>query len=142
MDLHYGSIDIIFSWCTVTCFLMLLFIMTKVDACVSKLELIAKGDVVGAKELDPKWVNSSLPEASDGGDISYSAVNSDSQHDSSQHQKQGGWTSLQFNEAMSVLDKFLKPTYKGCKNCKAKNPAISKPTFGWFHMVCLLRYAF
>ncbi|XP_056171492.1 DNA-directed RNA polymerase I subunit 1 isoform X2 [Syzygium oleosum] len=56
------------------------------------------------------------------------------QHDSSEHQKQGGWTSLQFNEAMSVLDKFLKPTYKECKNCKAKNPAISKPTFGWFHM--------
>lgn len=107
--------------------------MSKVNACVSKLELIAKGDVVGAKELDPKWVNSSLPEASDGGDM---------QHDSSECQKQGGWTSLQFNEAMSVLDKFLKPTYKECKNCKAKNPAISKPTFGWFHMVWLLRYAF
>lgn len=108
---------------------------SQVDACVSKLELIAKGDVAGAKELDSKWAtNSSLREASNGGDVSCSTVRSDSQHDSPVHQKQGEWTSLQFNEAMSVLNKFLKPTYKECKNCKAKNPKISKPTFGWFHM--------
>ncbi|KAF7850854.1 hypothetical protein BT93_L4940 [Corymbia citriodora subsp. variegata] len=105
---------------------------SQVDACVSKLELIAKGDIAAAKELDSKWANSSL--ASNGGDMSCSTVSSDSQHDTPVHQKQGEWTSLQFNEAMSVLNKFLKPTYKECKNCKAKNPAISKPTFGWFHM--------
>ncbi|XP_048138660.1 DNA-directed RNA polymerase I subunit 1 isoform X2 [Rhodamnia argentea] len=108
---------------------------SQVDACVSKLELIAKGDVASAKELDFKWAtSSSLVEANNAGDILSLPVNSELQHDSSTHQKQGEWTSLQFNEAVSVLNKFLKPMHKKCKNCKAKSPAISKPTFGWFHM--------
>ena len=45
------------------------------------------------------------------------------------------WTSLQFSEAMSVLRKLLTKKHKKCQKCGAKNPKISKPTFGWFHMV-------
>ncbi|CAL5398113.1 unnamed protein product [Camellia sinensis] len=88
---------------------------SQVEKCALQLELIAKGDIVGAKRLD----SLSSSESIDPG--------------ASEHGKQG-WTSVQFTEAMSVLNKFLKPNFVACKNCNAKNPKISKPTFGWFHM--------
>lgn len=49
--------------------------------------------------------------------------------------KQNEWTTLQYIEAKSVLNNYLKLQSKKCKNCQAKNPKISKPTFGWFRMV-------
>ncbi|XP_028123349.1 DNA-directed RNA polymerase I subunit 1 [Camellia sinensis] len=100
-----------------TCFFCLHFRASRsqVEKCALQLELIAKGDIVGAKRLD----SLSSSESIDPG--------------ASEHGKQG-WTSVQFTEAMSVLNKFLKPNFVACKNCNAKNPKISKPTFGWFHM--------
>lgn len=100
-----------------TCFFCLHFRASRsqVEKCALQLELIAKGDIVGAKRLD----SLSSSESIDPGD--------------SEHGKQG-WTSVQFTEAMSVLNKFLKPKFVECKNCNAKNPKISKPAFGWFHM--------
>ncbi|KAL7238531.1 hypothetical protein ACSBR2_004591 [Camellia fascicularis] len=100
-----------------TCFFCLHFRASRsqVEKCALQLELIAKGDIVGAKRLD----SLSSSESIDPGD--------------SEHGKQG-WTSVQFTEAVSVLNKFLKPKFVECKNCNAKNPKISKPTFGWFHM--------
>ena len=68
-------------------------------------------------------------------EMSYPDDNDGSQYDDVEHLRQQGWTSLQFTEAMSVLKKFLKPRSVSCKNCQAKNPAISKPTFGWLHLV-------
>lgn len=89
---------------------------------------IAKGDVVGAKRLD-----SDAPS-----ETSYPNDGDESQYNDTEHLRQEGWTSLQFSEAMSALKRFLKPRFIVCKNCGAKNPRISKPTFGWFYMVSSL----
>lgn len=112
----------------------------KVHKYVSQLELIRKGDVVGAKNLDSiSPSESSYPEDSDGSHVSCSSpVNSSAQDNCSEYLKQQEWTSLQCVEALSVLDNFLKLKHKDCRNCKAKNPQVTKPTFGWFHMVCFL----
>ncbi|XP_057982426.1 DNA-directed RNA polymerase I subunit 1 isoform X2 [Malania oleifera] len=107
----------------------------QVEKCASRLELIIKGDIVGAKKLDSVSQDESpCPEDSDGSHASCSTVHSGAQYHSPEHFKPQEWTSLQFSEAMSVLNNFLKPKHKECKNCKARNPSISKPTFGWFHM--------
>ncbi|KAK8562107.1 hypothetical protein V6N13_148766 [Hibiscus sabdariffa] len=101
---------------------------TKVERCVSQLKLIGKGDVVGAKRLDPDLKDaSSYPENNEVNQELGSRL-----HDSEAVNAKE-WTSLQLSEAMLVLNKFLKVKYKRCKNCDAKNPAITKPTFGWFH---------
>lgn len=109
----------------------------KVQKYVSQLELIRKGDVVGAKNLDSISPSESLyHEDSDGSHVSCSSsANSSAHNNCSEHLKQQPWTSLQCTEALSVLDDFLKLRYKSCHNCKAKNPQVTKPTFGWFHMV-------
>ncbi|XWS43173.1 hypothetical protein CRYUN_Cryun16bG0080100 [Craigia yunnanensis] len=101
---------------------------TEVERCVSQLKLIGKGDIVGAKRLDSDSRDaSSYPEYSEGSLELGSMV-----HDSEAVNPKE-WTSLQLTEAMSVLNNFLKLKYKKCKNCDAKNPVITKPTFGWFH---------
>ncbi|XWS59174.1 hypothetical protein CRYUN_Cryun08bG0099300 [Craigia yunnanensis] len=102
---------------------------TEVERCVSQLKLIGKGDLVGAKRLDlDSRGASSYPEYSEGSQELDAMV-----HDSEAVNPKE-WTSLQLTEAVSVLNSFLKLKYKKCKNCDAKNPAITKPTFGWFHM--------
>lgn len=88
----------------------------------SQFELIMKGDIIRAKSLD-------------------SIISDESNHSGDGDESQGveqlgeNWSSLQFSEAMSVLRKFLLRKYKKCQNCGVVNPRISKPTFGWFHMV-------
>lgn len=84
-----------------------------------------KGDVVGAKRLDSDTPNeySYLDEDGEGNNI-----------DRDKHSKPERWTSLQFTEAMSILEDSLE-TQQKCKNCKFKNPKITKPTFGWLQMV-------
>ncbi|KAK5842828.1 DNA-directed RNA polymerase I subunit 1 [Gossypium arboreum] len=101
---------------------------TEVERCISQLKLIGKGDIVGAKRLDTDSKDSSShPENSEGCQKLGSRLHE------SEAVNPKEWTSLQLTEAMSVLNKFLKVKYKRCKNCDAKNPAITKPTFGWFH---------
>ncbi|OMO70228.1 RNA polymerase, alpha subunit [Corchorus olitorius] len=101
---------------------------TEVERCVSKLKLIGKGDIVGAKMLDSDSTDaSSYPEYGEGSQELGSTV-----HDSETVNPKE-WTSLQLREAISVLDNFLKLKYKKCKNCDAKNPTIEKPIFGWFY---------
>ncbi|KAL5783905.1 hypothetical protein ACOSQ2_006297 [Xanthoceras sorbifolium] len=108
---------------------------SEVEKCVSQLEHIIKGDIVAAKRLDSVSLSeSSDPEDSDGSHKSCSTVHSGAQYDNVKHLKPQEWTSLQSAEAKSVLHNFLKIKTNKCKNCKAKNPAISKPTFGWIHM--------
>ncbi|KAH9678838.1 DNA-directed RNA polymerase I subunit 1 [Citrus sinensis] len=55
-------------------------------------------------------------------------------YDNVRNLKPQEWTSLQFAEAKLALLQFLKIETTKCGNCKAKNPRISKPTFGWIHM--------
>ncbi|XP_022154235.1 DNA-directed RNA polymerase I subunit 1 [Momordica charantia] len=92
---------------------------SQVEKCVSQLDLISNGDVVEAKELDSEWLS----------EPSHSKYSN-----GRQNMQPGKWTSLQFSEAISVVNKFLKPKQRECKNCGAKNPKISRPTFGWLNM--------
>ncbi|XP_022971295.1 DNA-directed RNA polymerase I subunit 1 [Cucurbita maxima] len=95
---------------------------SQVEKCASQLELILNGDVVKAKELDSELLTES----------------SDSKHSNEmQNMQPKKWTSLQFSEAISAVNKFLKPKQRECKNCGAKNPKITRPTFGWLHMTGL-----
>ncbi|KAK7345074.1 hypothetical protein VNO77_15476 [Canavalia gladiata] len=91
----------------------------EVDKRTSQLELIMKGDIIRAKNLE------SINQDDGDGDESQCC---------SAEQLGENWTSLQFSEAMSVIRKFLVRKYTKCQNCGAKNPKISKPTYGWFHM--------
>ncbi|KAL2501697.1 nuclear RNA polymerase A1 [Forsythia ovata] len=118
----------------------------EVENCVTQLEQIAEGDIIGAKRLNIHqkikekkkldWVlpdDLVDPEDSGGSHISDVELHSDRQKHS-EHNKQGCWDSCQFTEAIYVLNEFLKKKGKKCKNCDCDNPKINKPTFGWFHM--------
>ncbi|KAM6592751.1 hypothetical protein CsatA_000454 [Cannabis sativa] len=97
-----------------------------VEKCVSQLELILKGDVVGAKALDSDLPDkSSDPNDNVGRKSKYAGVKNIKQHK---------WTSFELTEAMTVLKNFMKLKPKKCESCDAYNPKIVKPTFGWFHM--------
>ncbi|KAB5551823.1 hypothetical protein DKX38_009134 [Salix brachista] len=105
-----------------------------VEKFASQLELIIKGDVVGAKRLDSFLPSeASLPEDSDGSSESCSTIHSGARFSNIEQSKQSEWTSLQLSEVMSVLNNFMKLESKKCKNCSTSNPKIRKPTFGWFH---------
>lgn len=93
----------------------------QVKNCVRRLKLIVKGDIVGAKELE-------LDVKSPSSSTSKLSLSSDKQE----------WTSLQLNEARSVLREFLTFKSRKCKRCTQKNPLLKKPTFGWIHMVPFL----
>ncbi|CAA2954806.1 DNA-directed RNA polymerase I subunit 1 [Olea europaea subsp. europaea] len=118
----------------------------EVENCVTQLEQISEGDIIGAKRLnlhqkmkEKKKLDGVLsnylvvPEDSEGSHISDTELHLDQQNHS-EHNKQGYWDSCQFTEAMYVLNEFLKKKEKKCKNCDCENPKINKPIFGWFHM--------
>lgn len=84
--------------------------------------MIAKGDVIGARRLDEVGVLDTFTSPEDS--------------ETSDFEDEHTWSSLQFTEASSVLKKFFNPKPTTCKRCGAKNPKITKPAFGWFHMVC------
>lgn len=108
----------------------------KVEKCVSKLEHIIKGDIVTAKGLDSVSLSESAdPEDSDGSHKSSSTVHSSGRYAHSKHVKRQEWTSLQAAEAKAILRDFLRIKTVKCRKCKAKNPSISKPVFGWLEMV-------
>lgn len=113
------------------------------------MELIAKGDVIGARMLDEtssfkdKKKGTSLAaseadlsehENSERSHVSYGTSVYHGTEDSLENSRRPS-DSFQFTEAMSVLNKFLKLNLKECENCGAKNPKIRKPTFGWLQMV-------
>lgn len=100
---------------------------TEVDKCLMKLKLIVKGDIVGAKNLDSDEQYSLSKDSNDNPD----SVGNGKRSESSDKKE---WTSLQLNEARSVLREFLKFRSKKCLNCTSKNPTLKKPTFGWIHM--------
>ncbi|XP_012574995.1 DNA-directed RNA polymerase I subunit 1-like isoform X1 [Cicer arietinum] len=98
----------------------------EVELRANQLELIMKGNIAKAKNLDE--IN--LDESAD-------LCDGDDSQCSSAEQLGENWTSLQFSEAMSVLRKFLKKEYRKCQNCGYINPKITIPTFGWFHVKAL-----
>ncbi|XP_026412301.1 DNA-directed RNA polymerase I subunit 1-like [Papaver somniferum] len=104
----------------------------KVQKCVAQLELIKKGDITGAKNLD--MAECSAWEESDSDQTACTTKPSEVSYNNSQSSEQHHWTSLQYSEAMSVLDGLLGSKPSACRRCSAKNPRISCPTFGWFYM--------
>ncbi|MED6108851.1 hypothetical protein PIB30_028051 [Stylosanthes scabra] len=94
----------------------------QVEKCSSQLELIMKGEIIRAKKLD-----------SFNKDGSYPSHDDDDESQSCSSEQQGeSWTSLQFEEAISIIQNFLRKSTKKCRRCSAKNPRISQPTYGWF----------
>ncbi|CAN4118585.1 unnamed protein product [Withania somnifera] len=88
----------------------------EVEKCVSELELIAKGDVVGAKTMDALSPdNSTDREESEGSHMSCTMDDLNMQ-DHCEYNKRPFWDNFQFNEAMT------------------QNPKINKPSFGRFHI--------
>ncbi|GFY96261.1 nuclear RNA polymerase A1 [Actinidia rufa] len=82
-----------------------------VEKRAAQLELIAKGNLVGAKSLDSVSPSESInPGDSDGSRVSCSTVHYAAETYNSEHSNQG-WTSVQFIEAMAILNKFLKPQF-------------------------------
>ncbi|XP_077214537.1 nuclear RNA polymerase A1 [Tasmannia lanceolata] len=96
----------------------------KVQRYIAQLDLIRKGDIVGAENLD-----SQLEE--NGGKGTSAHIKSCS---TSKPLEQYKWTSAQYVKAKAVLSKFMKDKPKKCGNCGAKNPNITSPTFGWLYM--------
>ncbi|CAA0829105.1 nuclear RNA polymerase A1 [Striga hermonthica] len=88
---------------------------SEVAKCVSRLELIGKGDIIRAREV--------------GLEKGVTLVNVTETKDS----KQTSWDSCLLTEAIGVLNEYLKRT-KDCKNCGGEGPKIRTPTFGWFHV--------
>lgn len=111
------------------------FFQFKVERAVSQLKLIIKGDIVSAKQLE-----SNTPTKSDSSDVSCeSGVTTDSSEgceDSDMEDQR--WTSLQFAEVTAVMKNFMRLSSKSCNRCKAVNPQLEKPMFGWVRMVCPL----
>ncbi|XP_028787416.1 DNA-directed RNA polymerase I subunit 1 [Neltuma alba] len=95
----------------------------EVEKFTSQLELIVKGDIIGAKKLDSPEPSESTCLGDDDWIQSHSADH-----------LPGKWNSHQFSEAMSILNNFLKREPKKCRRCGSHNPKISKPTFGWFYV--------
>ncbi|PHU05808.1 hypothetical protein BC332_26630, partial [Capsicum chinense] len=119
-----------------TCFYCFHFRASRaeVEKCVSELELIAKGDVVGAKTMDALSPDeSSDREESEGSHMSCTMDDLNRQ-DQCEYNKRPSWDNFQFIEAMAVIDRILKTKSGKCSNCDAKNPKITKPSFGRFHM--------
>ncbi|CAN1745140.1 DNA-directed RNA polymerase I subunit 1 [Linum perenne] len=120
-----------------TCFFCLNFRAksTLVAKRSTQLELISKGDIVGAKLLDSVLNDETEScDESEGSHGSASTIYSGSQNQNDDDSEPRDWTSLQFEEAMSILYEFLKKGTSKCDNCGAKNPKITKRTFGWFEM--------
>lgn len=88
-----------------------------------------KGDVARAKDLDSNKLSGTL-DLEDNGD------GGGKDHGSKPSKKQK-LTSLQLSEALSVLNNFLRPDIAKCRNCEARRLKITKPVFGWLHMVYL-----
>lgn len=67
---------------------------------------------------------------------SHSGVSSDGENRAEYEKKDAFWDSALLTESKSVVNEFFKKKEKKCQNCKMANPKITKPTFGWFHVVC------
>uniref|UniRef100_A0A7N0T457 DNA-directed RNA polymerase subunit n=1 Tax=Kalanchoe fedtschenkoi TaxID=63787 RepID=A0A7N0T457_KALFE len=111
---------------------------SEVSQCVTQLKLISKSEIVKAKCVAVASENEGLmSEESDGSAISFYTELSGEDSGSVDNLGRQNWTSYHLKEAMSVLNSFLKKKIKKCRHCHAKNPQVTKPTFGWFHLRAL-----
>ncbi|KAJ1259889.1 hypothetical protein BS78_10G190500 [Paspalum vaginatum] len=97
----------------------------QVDRYVNELELLVKGDVARAKNLE---------------DLGKGASNSEEDEDiteatsggkSSSEKNKKIWTSIQLKEVLSIFSTIMKKKQKKCARCDMKSPTISSPIFGW-----------
>ncbi|KAK9123096.1 hypothetical protein Sjap_012698 [Stephania japonica] len=101
----------------------------------SQLELIIKGDIVGAKNLDSLTPDELLSlRENDSVNVNDATCHSRTHEFETKHLEQHSWTSIQHGEAMSLLDGFMKRKKKSCGRCGAKSPTITCPTFGWIYL--------
>ncbi|KAL6873364.1 hypothetical protein ACP4OV_013446 [Aristida adscensionis] len=110
----------------VTCFYCRKFRLSKeqVDRYVNELELLVRGDVANAKNLDNSGKGAILSEEDD-------ITEATSGHKSSVEKDKKTWTSIQLKEVLSVFSMLMKKRQKKCAKCDMKSPAIASPIHGW-----------
>ncbi|CAN6207284.1 unnamed protein product [Urochloa humidicola] len=110
-----------------TCFHCHKFRLNKeqVDRYANELELLVKGDVVRAKNLEDSGKEASLSEEDE--DITEAT----SGGKSSPEEDKKTWTSIQLKEVLSIFSKIMKKRQKKCAKCDMKSPTFSSPIFGW-----------
>nr|CAB3468405.1 unnamed protein product [Digitaria exilis] len=111
----------------VTCFHCHKFRLSKgqVDRYANELELLVKGDVARAKNLEDSAKEASLSKEDE--DI----MEATSGDKSSPENDKKTWTSIQLKEVLSIFSKIMKKRQKKCARCDMKSPTISSPIFGW-----------
>ncbi|XP_010516387.1 PREDICTED: DNA-directed RNA polymerase I subunit 1-like [Camelina sativa] len=138
---HPLLFSLLYNFLQRTCFFCHHFMAKANDVkkCVSQLKLIMKGDVVSAKQVEVK--SDSTSTESENSDVSCDSglTNDSSQECEDSDMEDQRWTSLQFAEVTAVMKNFMKLSSKECDKCKAKNPKLEKPMFGWIRMVCPLK---
>ncbi|CAN6216331.1 unnamed protein product, partial [Urochloa humidicola] len=110
----------------VTCFHCHKFRLNKeqVDRYVNELELLVKGDVARAKNLEDGSKDASLSEENE------EITEATSGDKSSPEKNKKSWTSIQLKEVLSIFSKIMKKRPKKCAKCSMKSSTISSPTFG------------
>ncbi|XP_010427648.1 PREDICTED: DNA-directed RNA polymerase I subunit 1-like [Camelina sativa] len=133
---HPLLFSLLYNFLQRTCFFCRHFMAkaNEVEKCVSQLKLIMKGDVVSAKQVEVK--DDSTSTKSENSDVSCDSglTNDSSQECEDSDMEDQRWTSLQFAEVTAVMKDFMKLSSKVCNKCKAKNPKLEKPMFGWVRM--------
>jgi len=103
---------------------------------VNELELLVKGDIVRAKNLEDSVKEAYLSEEDEG--ITKTA----SGDKSSPVKDKKTWTSIQLKEVLSIFSKIMKKRQKKCAKCDMKSPTISSPIFGWLVKVYMILAVF
>uniref|UniRef100_A0A0E0Q036 DNA-directed RNA polymerase subunit n=1 Tax=Oryza rufipogon TaxID=4529 RepID=A0A0E0Q036_ORYRU len=110
----------------VTCFHCHKFRLNKeqVDRYTNELELLVRGDIAHAKNLEDLGGKVLSKE-----DDETEATSGDKSARSERENKT--WTSIQLKEALSIFSKLMKKRQKKCAHCEKKNPIIKNPIYGW-----------
>uniref|UniRef100_A0A0D9WS33 DNA-directed RNA polymerase subunit n=1 Tax=Leersia perrieri TaxID=77586 RepID=A0A0D9WS33_9ORYZ len=110
----------------VTCFHCHKFRLNReqVDRYTNELELLVRGDIAHAKNLEDLGAKVLLEE-DDGTEV----TSCDKSACSERVNKT--WTSIQLKEVLSIFVKLMKKRQKKCAHCDKKNPKISHPIYGW-----------
>ncbi|KAE8779218.1 DNA-directed RNA polymerase I subunit rpa1 [Hordeum vulgare] len=94
-----------------------------VDRYAHELELLARGDVVQAKNLQDSAVSVESLEMDEDDSVDKPASPSDRGNKT--------WTSIQLKEAHSIFSKLMKKRVNKCANCGMKSPSVKCQIYGW-----------